>query len=78
MKILVSPDDFVLLLKKFLKDSYVVNYVAFIAAIDEIVKYLDEHGVMNLSGVINKQIHYNFWYTVKSSVIDKFLTFVVS
>lgn len=40
-----------LLLKKFLKDSYVVNYVAFIAAIEEIVKYLDQHGVMDLSGV---------------------------
>lgn len=51
LKILVSPDDFVLLLKKFLKDSYVVNYVAFIAAIEEIVKNLDQHGVMDLSGV---------------------------
>ncbi|KAJ3666453.1 hypothetical protein Zmor_001895 [Zophobas morio] len=50
LKILVSPDDFNLLLKKYLKDSYTVNYIAFIAAIDEIVKYLDKHGVMDLSG----------------------------
>ncbi|RZC35018.1 uncharacterized protein BDFB_001668, partial [Asbolus verrucosus] len=50
LKILVSADDFNLLLKKYLKDGYTINYIAFIAAIDQIVKYLDQHGVLNLSG----------------------------
>nr|CAD7573058.1 unnamed protein product [Timema californicum] len=56
--ILVSEEDFHLLLKKFLKDSYTVNYVAFIAAIDDIVKYLDHNLLLDLGGVRRLYIKY--------------------
>ncbi|XP_063217255.1 uncharacterized protein LOC134528020 [Bacillus rossius redtenbacheri] len=48
--ILLSAEDFQLLLKKFLKDSYTVNYVAFVAALDDVIKYLDKHEMLDLGG----------------------------
>lgn len=51
LKIIFSTDDFQLLLKRFMKDSYTVNYVAFINEIDDIVRYLDEHDMIDGSGV---------------------------
>ncbi|CAG9765528.1 unnamed protein product [Ceutorhynchus assimilis] len=50
--ILLSADDFNLLVKKYLKDSYTLNYIAFLKAIDEIIQYLDAHGILDLSGDI--------------------------
>ncbi|KAL3279480.1 hypothetical protein HHI36_016990 [Cryptolaemus montrouzieri] len=50
LRIMVSPVDFNLLVKKFLKDSYTVNYVAFLAELDKIVQYLYQHGVLDLGG----------------------------
>ncbi|XP_071455761.1 uncharacterized protein [Hetaerina americana] len=41
--ILLSSDDFNILLKKFLKDSYAVNYIAFIAAVSDIDEYVDKY-----------------------------------
>lgn len=64
LKILVSPDDFNLLLKKYLKDSYTVNYIAFIAALSEIIKYLDQHGVMDLSGVSVFFVEFSFHFSL--------------
>ncbi|XP_076267066.1 uncharacterized protein LOC143200510 isoform X1 [Rhynchophorus ferrugineus] len=52
LNILLSPDDFNILVKKYLKDSYTINYVAFIHAIDEVIQYLNKHGIMDLSGDI--------------------------
>lgn len=49
--ILLSADDFNLLVKKYLKDSYTLNYIAFLRAIFEVVQYLDQHGILDLSGV---------------------------
>lgn len=48
---MVSPVDFNLLVKKFLKDSYTVNYIAFLSELDKIVQYLNKHGVLDLGGV---------------------------
>ncbi|GLV45240.1 chaoptin [Carabus blaptoides fortunei] len=50
--ITVSAGDFHLLVKRFLKDSYTLNYVAFVTAIDEAVNYMDQHGILDLGGDI--------------------------
>ncbi|KAG5882903.1 hypothetical protein JTB14_020171 [Gonioctena quinquepunctata] len=50
LNILLSADDFNLLVKKYIKDSYTLNYVAFINAIDQVVRYLNAHGILDLSG----------------------------
>lgn len=55
LNILVSADDFNLLVKKFLKDNYTINYVAFVAAVDKVVQYLDSHGILDLGGDILPQ-----------------------
>ncbi|CAH1971344.1 unnamed protein product [Acanthoscelides obtectus] len=52
LNILLSADDFSLLVKKYLKDSYTLNYIAFLAAIDKVVNYLNEHNILDLSGDI--------------------------
>lgn len=51
MKIVLSEKDFILLLKRYLKDSYTVNYVAFIKDIEEIVRYFDSHRLIDFSEV---------------------------
>ncbi|KAK4881782.1 hypothetical protein RN001_005101 [Aquatica leii] len=48
--ILVSAEDFNLLVKKYIKDNYTLNYVAFVAAIDASVDYMDKHGMLDLGG----------------------------
>ncbi|XP_074039133.1 uncharacterized protein [Leptinotarsa decemlineata] len=52
LNILLSADDFNLLVKKYIKDSYTLNYVAFIAAINQVIQYLNAHGILDLSGDI--------------------------
>ncbi|XP_050306314.1 uncharacterized protein LOC126743325 [Anthonomus grandis grandis] len=52
LNILLSADDFNLLVKKYLKDSYTLNYIAFIHAIDQVIQYLDRNGILDLSGDI--------------------------
>lgn len=49
--ILVSAEDFSLLVKKYGKNSYTVNYIAFVAGIDEAVNYMEQHGMLDLGGV---------------------------
>lgn len=46
----MSADDFNLLVKKYLKNSYTLNYVAFVADIDNVVKWMDAHGMLDLGG----------------------------
>lgn len=48
---MVSADDFNLLVKKYIRNSYAINYIAFIAAIDEVVSYMRQHGILDLGGV---------------------------
>lgn len=52
LNILLSVDDFNLLIKKYLVASYAINYIAFLHAIDQIVQYLNEKGILDLSGDI--------------------------
>ncbi|XP_075148195.1 uncharacterized protein LOC142222120 [Haematobia irritans] len=40
MKIPISDNDFLLLLKRYMKDSYLVNYVAFVKHLQNILDYL--------------------------------------
>ncbi|XP_067627321.1 uncharacterized protein [Eurosta solidaginis] len=46
MKIPISDDDFLLLLKRYMKDSFTVNYVAFVKHIQNILDYLKENNLL--------------------------------
>ncbi|KAL7730468.1 hypothetical protein ACLKA6_000475 [Drosophila palustris] len=52
MKIPLSESDFLLLLKRYMKDGYLVNYVAFLKHIDNIMDYLKSHNLLDNSGDI--------------------------
>ncbi|KAF5278622.1 hypothetical protein FQA39_LY00664 [Lamprigera yunnana] len=54
-RILISADDFNLIVKKYVKDGYTINYVAFVAALDIIVNDLNEKGMMDLGGDLVSQ-----------------------
>lgn len=49
--LLLSNDDFNLVVKRFIKDSYTVSYVAFVEEIERIVKYLDRYRLIDSSQV---------------------------
>lgn len=53
LDIVLGAEEFRLLVKRFAKDAYTVNYVAFVKAIDEVQRYLDEHGMVDLGGVLS-------------------------
>ncbi|EDV92987.1 uncharacterized protein LOC6563620 [Drosophila grimshawi] len=50
MKIPLSESDFLLLLKRYMKDGYLVNYVAFLKHIENIIDYLRQHTLLDNSG----------------------------
>lgn len=52
LKIYVSAEEYQLLVKKFIKDSYTVNYVAFIEEIVAIVNALDSKRLIDFSQVL--------------------------
>ncbi|SPP87851.1 Hypothetical predicted protein [Drosophila guanche] len=54
MKLPLSEPDFLLLLRRYMKDGYLVNYVAFLKHIDNIVSYLKEHQLLDNSRDIIK------------------------
>ncbi|XP_018048189.1 PREDICTED: uncharacterized protein LOC108687099 [Atta colombica] len=47
--IVLGAEEFRLLVKRFSKDEYFVNYVAFVKAVDEVQHYLEGYGLVNLS-----------------------------
>lgn len=51
MKVPLSESDFMLLLRRYMKDGYLVNYVAFIKHLDNIMDYLKTHALLDMSGV---------------------------
>ncbi|XP_071638327.1 uncharacterized protein [Temnothorax longispinosus] len=53
--IVVGAEEFRLLVKRFTKDVYTVNYVAFLKAVDEVQRYLHEHGMVDLGGKLLDQ-----------------------
>ncbi|XP_018562489.1 uncharacterized protein LOC108904422 [Anoplophora glabripennis] len=52
LNILVSADDFNLLVKKYKKDCYTLSYLGFLSAIDQVVEYMNKNGILDLSGDI--------------------------
>lgn len=55
MKIPLSDKDFLLLLKRYMKDSYMVNYVAFMKHIENILDYLKSNKLTDNSMVRKSQ-----------------------
>ncbi|XP_011688757.1 PREDICTED: uncharacterized protein LOC105450541 isoform X2 [Wasmannia auropunctata] len=53
--IVLGAEEFRLLVKRFAKNGYTVNYVAFLKTIDDVQRYLDEHGMVDLSGELLDQ-----------------------
>ncbi|XP_036148036.1 uncharacterized protein LOC105829378 isoform X6 [Monomorium pharaonis] len=53
--IVLGAEEFRLLVKRFAKDAYTVNYVAFLKAVDEVQRYLDEHGMVDFGGELPEQ-----------------------
>lgn len=49
--LLLSEDDFLLLVKRFIKDSYTVNYIGFVEEIERIVQCLDKFRMDDYSEV---------------------------
>lgn len=54
--LIMSSVDYQLLVKRFIKDSYTVNYVAFVKEIEEIMRYMDQHRLVDYSDVCLKKI----------------------
>ncbi|XP_066591621.1 EF-hand calcium-binding domain-containing protein 6 [Prorops nasuta] len=50
--ITLAPHEFCLLIKRFAKDGYTVNYVAFLKAIDDVHNYFEKHGMLSLDGTL--------------------------
>ncbi|XP_049786581.1 uncharacterized protein LOC126188895 [Schistocerca cancellata] len=46
----IASEEFLLLLKKFLKSGYTVNYIAFVNAIENIILDLEKHGELEALG----------------------------
>nr|XP_031846381.1 uncharacterized protein LOC116432948 [Nomia melanderi] len=53
--IILACNEFSLLVKRFAKDAYTINYVAFLQAVDEVQSYLDNHGMLSLGGELLDQ-----------------------
>ncbi|KAK9310506.1 hypothetical protein QLX08_000247 [Tetragonisca angustula] len=53
--IVLASEEFCLLVKRFAKDAYTINYVAFLKAIDEIQSYFDKHQMLALGGELLDQ-----------------------
>lgn len=49
--IVLACDEFKLVVKRFAKDGYTVNYVEFVRAVEEAQNYMDRHGMLSVSGV---------------------------
>ncbi|XP_076678862.1 uncharacterized protein LOC143374525 [Andrena cerasifolii] len=55
LDIIVDSEEFCLLIKRFAKDAYTINYVAFLQAVDEAQTYMDKHGMLALDGKLLDQ-----------------------
>ncbi|KAK2582407.1 hypothetical protein KPH14_004725 [Odynerus spinipes] len=53
--IVLGSEEFCLLVKRFAKDAYTVNYVAFVKAIDDAQEYMEKHGMLDLGGKLLDQ-----------------------
>lgn len=72
LSIFLGAEEFRLLVKRFARNAYTVNYVAFLKAIDEVQYYLDEYGMTNFSGVLlSLEFSRFFFYTLYSIYVKK-------
>ncbi|CAL7935870.1 unnamed protein product [Xylocopa violacea] len=55
LDIVLASEEFCLLVKRFAKDAYTINYVAFLKALEEIQSYLDKHQMLALGGELLDQ-----------------------
>lgn len=69
MKIPLSEPDFLLLLRRYMKDGYLVNYVAFLKHVDNIMAYLSEQKLLDNSHVSLKNPLGDQRYIVKKNII---------
>ncbi|XP_074114898.1 uncharacterized protein LOC141537673 [Cotesia typhae] len=53
--IVLAGEEFKLVVKKFAKDGYTVNYVGFVQAVDEATAWLERNGMLNVSGELMDQ-----------------------
>ncbi|XP_063987045.1 uncharacterized protein LOC135167617 [Diachasmimorpha longicaudata] len=53
--IILANDEFSLLVKRFAKDGYTLNYLAFLKAIDDAQNYMNDHGFQHVSGELLDQ-----------------------
>ncbi|XP_046829104.1 uncharacterized protein LOC124428730 [Vespa crabro] len=53
--IVLGSEEFCLLVKRFAKDAYTINYIAFVKAIDEAQEYMEKHGMLDLAGKLLDQ-----------------------
>ncbi|EGI71118.1 hypothetical protein G5I_00054 [Acromyrmex echinatior] len=54
--IVLGAEEFRLLVKRFAKDTYTINYVAFVKAVDEVQHYLEKFGMVNLNKELLDQL----------------------
>lgn len=58
--ITIAADEFRLMVKRFAKDGYTINYISFIKSVEEVQEYMDKHGMLDLGGVmllISNNVH---------------------
>ncbi|XP_044018401.1 uncharacterized protein LOC122859098 isoform X1 [Aphidius gifuensis] len=48
--IIVAPEEFSLLIKRYERHAYTINYVAFIKDIEDTQNFMDEYGMLHVSG----------------------------
>ncbi|KAI4498944.1 hypothetical protein M0802_006119 [Mischocyttarus mexicanus] len=53
--IVLGSEEFCLLVKRFSKDAYTINYIAFVKAIDEAQDYMKRYGMLDLDGKLLDQ-----------------------
>ncbi|KAG7211846.1 hypothetical protein KM043_011069 [Ampulex compressa] len=53
--IVLASEEFCLLVKRFSKNAYTINYVAFVKAIEEFQDCMDRHGMLSLDGKLLDQ-----------------------
>jgi Ca2+-binding EF-hand superfamily protein len=56
LDIILASEEIYLLIKKFSKDNYCINYVAFIQAIQEVQDFFDKNKELH-----KEEVRYIFW-----------------
>lgn len=54
--IILASNEFSLLVKRFVKNSYTINYVSFLNAVEEAQNYIERNGMVDIAGVRSQSI----------------------